>query len=117
MNRLEVIPIHGVPEVRPGDEIAELIADAADGQGTPFLDHESTSRMPFPTSKAAFVMRAKISDQRDASAAAAVSQDQRWWSRIRLRSPGTCAVELDRSPRCGRDGSPVASEGPVLQLP
>ena len=55
----------------------------------------STSRMPFPTSKAAFVMLAKISDQRSACAAAAVSHDPRWWSRIRLRSIVTCAVELD----------------------
>ena len=40
MNRLEVIPIHGVPEVRPGDEIAEFVADAADAQSTPILDRD-----------------------------------------------------------------------------
>lgn len=39
-NRLEIIAIHGVPEVRPGDEIAEFIADAADAQDTPILDHD-----------------------------------------------------------------------------
>jgi coenzyme F420-0:L-glutamate ligase/coenzyme F420-1:gamma-L-glutamate ligase len=33
--RLELIPIHGIGEIRPGDELAELIADAADAQGTP----------------------------------------------------------------------------------
>jgi coenzyme F420-0:L-glutamate ligase/coenzyme F420-1:gamma-L-glutamate ligase len=35
---LSVIPIHGVPEVRPGDALAPLIADAANAQGTPLLD-------------------------------------------------------------------------------
>lgn len=39
-NRLEIIAIHGIPEVRPGDEIAELIADAADAQATPLLEHD-----------------------------------------------------------------------------
>jgi len=32
--RLELIPIHGIGEVRPGDELAELIGDAAAAQGT-----------------------------------------------------------------------------------
>jgi coenzyme F420-0:L-glutamate ligase/coenzyme F420-1:gamma-L-glutamate ligase len=32
---LSVIPIHGVPEVHPGDELATLIAAAAESQGTP----------------------------------------------------------------------------------
>ena len=39
-NRLEIIAIHGVPEVRPGHEIAELIAHASDAQNTPLLDHD-----------------------------------------------------------------------------
>ena len=38
--RLEVIAIHGIGEIRPGDEIAELVADAADAQGTPILDDD-----------------------------------------------------------------------------
>lgn len=33
--RLEIIGIHGIPEVGPGDEIADLLADAAAAQGTP----------------------------------------------------------------------------------
>lgn len=33
--RLEIIAIHGIGEVRPGDEIAELVADAAATQDTP----------------------------------------------------------------------------------
>lgn len=36
--RLEVIAVHGIGEIRPGDEIAELMADAAAAQGTPILD-------------------------------------------------------------------------------
>ena len=35
---LAVIPIAGVPEIRPGDELAPLLADAAAAQGTPLLD-------------------------------------------------------------------------------
>jgi coenzyme F420-0:L-glutamate ligase/coenzyme F420-1:gamma-L-glutamate ligase len=34
---LTVIPVEGVPEVRPGDELADLVADAADAQGTPLV--------------------------------------------------------------------------------
>ena len=33
--RYEVIGVEGIPEVRPGDDIAHLIADAAARQGTP----------------------------------------------------------------------------------
>jgi coenzyme F420-0:L-glutamate ligase / coenzyme F420-1:gamma-L-glutamate ligase len=35
---LSLIPIHGIGEVRPGDELAELIARAAREQGTPLAD-------------------------------------------------------------------------------
>jgi coenzyme F420-0:L-glutamate ligase/coenzyme F420-1:gamma-L-glutamate ligase len=35
---LSLIPIHGIAEVRPGDELAELIARAAREQGTPLAD-------------------------------------------------------------------------------
>jgi coenzyme F420-0:L-glutamate ligase/coenzyme F420-1:gamma-L-glutamate ligase len=35
---LSLIPIHGIPEVRPDDPLAALIADAAAAQGTPLLD-------------------------------------------------------------------------------
>jgi coenzyme F420-0:L-glutamate ligase / coenzyme F420-1:gamma-L-glutamate ligase len=37
---LTVIPIAGVPEVRAGDELAPLIADAAATQGTPLADRD-----------------------------------------------------------------------------
>jgi coenzyme F420-0:L-glutamate ligase/coenzyme F420-1:gamma-L-glutamate ligase len=35
---LSVIPIEGIGEIRPGDEIAVLVADAARAQGTPLAD-------------------------------------------------------------------------------
>jgi coenzyme F420-0:L-glutamate ligase/coenzyme F420-1:gamma-L-glutamate ligase len=35
---LTLIPVHGIPEVRPDDVLAPLIADAADAQGTPLLE-------------------------------------------------------------------------------
>jgi coenzyme F420-0:L-glutamate ligase/coenzyme F420-1:gamma-L-glutamate ligase len=37
---LSIIPIAGIGEIRPGDEIAELIADAATAQETPLLDRD-----------------------------------------------------------------------------
>jgi coenzyme F420-0:L-glutamate ligase/coenzyme F420-1:gamma-L-glutamate ligase len=38
VNRLAVIPVEGMPEVRAGDVIADLVADAARAQETPLLD-------------------------------------------------------------------------------
>jgi len=35
---LTIVPIAGVPEIRPGDELAELLADAASAQETPLVD-------------------------------------------------------------------------------
>ena len=40
MQPLTVIPVHGVPEVRPDDLLAPLIADAAAAQDTPLLDRD-----------------------------------------------------------------------------
>lgn len=40
MTTLVVIPIEGMPEVRPGNVIAELVVDAARGQGTPLADDD-----------------------------------------------------------------------------
>lgn len=40
MQPLTLIPVHGLPEVRPDDALAPLIARAADAQGTPLLDHD-----------------------------------------------------------------------------
>lgn len=36
--RLHIIGIAGIPEVRPGDDLASLIVQAAQGQGTPLQD-------------------------------------------------------------------------------
>ena len=35
---LSIIPIEGIGEIRPGDELAVLVADAARAQGTPICD-------------------------------------------------------------------------------
>ena len=37
---LSIVPISGIGEIRPGDELAALIADAADRQGTPLADRD-----------------------------------------------------------------------------
>ena len=37
---LSIIPIDGIGEIRPGDELAVLIADAASAQGTPLADRD-----------------------------------------------------------------------------
>jgi coenzyme F420-0:L-glutamate ligase/coenzyme F420-1:gamma-L-glutamate ligase len=37
---LTIIPIEGIGEIRPGDELAVFIADAATAQGTPIVDHD-----------------------------------------------------------------------------
>jgi len=37
---LTIIPVHGVPEVRPDDPLAALLADAAAAQGTPLRDRD-----------------------------------------------------------------------------
>jgi coenzyme F420-0:L-glutamate ligase/coenzyme F420-1:gamma-L-glutamate ligase len=34
---LTLVPVHGIPDVREGDVIAAVVADAADAQGTPLL--------------------------------------------------------------------------------
>ena len=38
MQPLTLIPVHGIPEIRPDDRLARLIADAAAAQDTPLLD-------------------------------------------------------------------------------
>jgi coenzyme F420-0:L-glutamate ligase / coenzyme F420-1:gamma-L-glutamate ligase len=37
---LSIIPIAGIPEIRPGDELAVLLADAAQAQHTPLAEHD-----------------------------------------------------------------------------
>ena len=38
MQPLSIIPVHGLPEVRPGDALAALVVASAAAQGTPLLD-------------------------------------------------------------------------------
>ena len=38
MQPLTLIPVHGIPEIRPDDALAPIVADAAVAQGTPLLD-------------------------------------------------------------------------------
>jgi coenzyme F420-0:L-glutamate ligase / coenzyme F420-1:gamma-L-glutamate ligase len=40
VNPLSVIPVTGIAEIRPGDELAVLVADAAREQGTPLVDRD-----------------------------------------------------------------------------
>jgi coenzyme F420-0:L-glutamate ligase/coenzyme F420-1:gamma-L-glutamate ligase len=37
---LTIVPIEGIGEIRPGDELAVVIARAATAQGTPIVDHD-----------------------------------------------------------------------------
>ena len=37
---LTIVPIEGIGEIRPGDELAVVIAQAATAQGTPIVDHD-----------------------------------------------------------------------------
>ncbi len=38
MQPLTLVPVHGIPEIRPDDALAPVIAEAAAAQGTPLLD-------------------------------------------------------------------------------
>lgn len=40
MSALHVVPVHGIGEIAPGDEIAVLVADAAAAQDTPLQDRD-----------------------------------------------------------------------------
>ena len=37
---LTIVPVHGIPEVRPDDVLATLIVAAAEHQGTPLLERD-----------------------------------------------------------------------------
>src|SRR5712692_2779480 len=41
--RLEIIPVHGLPEIRPNDDLALLISDAARAQGDAILDADAVA--------------------------------------------------------------------------
>jgi len=40
ISALSIMPISGIGEIRPGDELADLITQAADAQGTPLADRD-----------------------------------------------------------------------------
>jgi coenzyme F420-0:L-glutamate ligase len=63
---LSVIPVGGVPEVAPGAELAELIADAARAQATPLQDGDCVVVTQKVVSKAEGRLVALDPDDRDA---------------------------------------------------
>ena len=63
---LSVLPIHGIPEIRHGDEIATLVADAAAAQQTPLTDRDCLVVTQKIVSKAEGRLVALDPDDRDA---------------------------------------------------
>jgi coenzyme F420-0:L-glutamate ligase/coenzyme F420-1:gamma-L-glutamate ligase len=63
---LTIIPITGVPEVTAGDELADLIADAADAQGTPLAPDDCLVVTQKVVSKAEGRLVELDADDRDA---------------------------------------------------
>jgi coenzyme F420-0:L-glutamate ligase len=63
---LTVIPVANIPEVEPGAELAELIADAATGQGTPLEDADCVVVTQKVVSKAEGRIVPLAADDRDA---------------------------------------------------
>jgi coenzyme F420-0:L-glutamate ligase / coenzyme F420-1:gamma-L-glutamate ligase len=63
---LTIIPVAGVPEVRPGDELAVLIQAAAEEQGTPLVDRDCVVVTQKVVSKAEGRLVALDADDRDA---------------------------------------------------
>jgi len=63
---LTLIPVEGIPEVAPGAELAELIADAASAQGTPLADGDCVVVTQKVVSKAENRLVALDPDDRDA---------------------------------------------------
>jgi coenzyme F420-0:L-glutamate ligase/coenzyme F420-1:gamma-L-glutamate ligase len=65
---LSVIPIHGIPEVHAGDELADLIASAAAAQGSPIADRDCLVVTQKVVSKAEDRLVPLDPDDRDARA-------------------------------------------------
>ena len=74
---LSIIPIHGVPEVHAGDELADLIATAAAAQGTPIVDRDCLVVTQKVVSKAEDRLVPLDPDDRDARARLVESQSVR----------------------------------------
>ena len=74
---LSIIPIHGVPEVHAGDELADLIASAATAQGTPITNRDCLVVTQKVVSKAEDRLVPLDPDDRDARARLVESQSVR----------------------------------------
>ena len=74
---LTVIPVRGVPEVRPGDELATLIADAAAAEGTPLMSADCLVVTQKVVSKAEDRLVALDPDDREARRALVESESVR----------------------------------------
>jgi len=74
---LTLIPVHGIPEIRPGDGLAALIADAAAAQDTPLLDRDCVVVTQKVVSKAENRLVAIDPDDRDARRALIESESVR----------------------------------------
>ena len=74
---ITVIPVEGVPEVRPGNELASLIADAAVTQGTPLASGDCLVITQKVVSKAEGRLVALDPDDRDARMALVESESVR----------------------------------------
>jgi coenzyme F420-0:L-glutamate ligase / coenzyme F420-1:gamma-L-glutamate ligase len=74
---LSIIPIHGVPEVHAGDELADLVATAAAAQATPIVDRDCLVVTQKVVSKAEDRLVPLDPDDRDARARLVESQSVR----------------------------------------
>jgi coenzyme F420-0:L-glutamate ligase/coenzyme F420-1:gamma-L-glutamate ligase len=74
---LSIIPVHGVPEVHAGDELADLIASAAAAQGTPIADRDCLVVTQKVVSKAEDRLVPLDPDDREARARLVESQSVR----------------------------------------
>jgi coenzyme F420-0:L-glutamate ligase/coenzyme F420-1:gamma-L-glutamate ligase len=74
---LTIIPIDGIPEVRPGDEVATLVADAAADQDTPLVDADCLVVTQKVMSKAEDRLVALDGNDRDARRALIESESVR----------------------------------------
>ncbi len=77
MGTVTIVPIEGVPEVRPGDVLADLVADAAAAQETPLLDRDCLVVTQKVVSKAEGRLVPIDPDDRNARAALVESESVR----------------------------------------
>ena len=128
--RFEVIGITGLPIIKEGDDLAELILDACNNQGTPILDediivisHVIISRMEGNTIDLNHVRISKIAENlaeythKDPRMVEVVMQNSK---AIRRMAPGVLITETKQGFVCanaGVDKSNVPGESFVAPLP